>query len=1041
MEDLLEEKYAAGETGFLSLVEMLTKGQKDQTLPELIKRTYESFQSMPHPERKLERAADLYVNIPEEVSETVWVSYLLQKAQKTLTGYIKKYDIAISDIEGDLKLAKAYGPAFLDDRALLKSLMNVSGDHAELVTALDGISFMKLGALRGYEDTDFRDRLKALREEMKKAVQSIRDTLEETPEEICQELQKIAPAARELAELVKEYSRRFLEAKTKAGMLEFNDVSQYAHRLLWRTTPDGMDVPTTEALLVADRYDEVVVDEYQDTNSLQDEIFHAITGNGRNLIMVGDVKQSIYGFRYAEPEGFVDKLRRYAVHGTVERGHRKISLNRNYRSSGGVIDYINFVFTCLMKKEQGGIDYDQEQRLYLGREDGSYHKTEVIYLSERDSNLPKREYEAQVVALRIREMVEKGVAITDKGQDRPVRYGDFAILLRSAKNRMPIYEKALLRLGIPVTTSRAPGLYSTPEGEFVLSLLSVVDNPYNDVALLAVLTSPAFGFTPGELGRIRLQDKKASFIQALRQNGEAGDEKSRLAVAKIDRWRSARMELRLGLLIRQIYDDLSLPTLCLTGEDGEERLHNIYLIAGEAEHYESRGGLTSFLKAAARAVENNNEPDAAPHTDAGDSVHLLTIHQSKGLQYPVVALVDTTTPFNTRSLSDEAIYHKNMGFGFKIRDREKGIRYGTVTHKAVRQCAIEEQSAEELRIFYVALTRAQEKLLLFATYPDAEKSISDLAHTADLEDLMTASSCYADWFSAAGLFSREGSELLISMGVRPIDRSGEECAAEYTFYHPDEESPEQEQDREAEITRPEPLEIPEGLFERYRGEYAVNLPTKRTATEIKDTVKNPELFEKGDITYTPRPERKPAFLSGRGLSAAERGTAVHLALQLIRLDKTGTREGVEEELDRLLRGKYLTPEARKSISGDRLHRFFTSDLGKRLCGAEKVWRELKFTLLEDAGRFAPEAVGKGESVLLQGIVDCAFEEGGDLILIDYKSDYLGREDDPVCHARNRGYDKQLAVYAEALERIIGKPVKEGWIYFTARSQAELLLKR
>ena len=1040
MEDLLEEKYASAEAGFLALVEMLTKGQKDQTLPELIKHTYESFQSMPHPERKLMDAAKLYRDVPENVSETIWVSYLLQKAKKTVDGYIKKYESVIRDIQDDSRLAKAYGPAFLDDFEMLKRVSEAAESHGNFALQLQAVTFARLGSLRGYEDTDFRDRLKALRDDMKKEIQSLQSVFEETPEEIADELKKMAPAAQELANLVREYSVRFLEAKTKAGILEFNDVSQYAHRLLWRTTPEGMDVPTSEALVVADRYDEVVVDEYQDTNSLQDEIFHAITRNGRNLIMVGDVKQSIYGFRYAEPEGFVEKLHRYVSHDTTDQGNRKISLNRNYRSSGGVIDYINFVFSHLMKKEQGGIDYNEEQKLYLGREDDSYHKTEVIYLSEADSSLSKREYEAQMVAKRIQELVESGLMINDKGGERPIRYGDFAILLRSAKNRMPIYEKALLRAGIPVTTSRAPGLYSTPEGEFVLSLLSVVDNPYNDVALLAVLTSPAFGFSPGELGKIRLMDRKTAFIRALRLHGEAGNEKSRKAVESIEAWREARMELRLGLLIRQIYDELSLAALCLSGEDGEEKLRNIYLIASEAEKFESRGGLTAFLKAAARAIENGSEPDAAPHADEGDAVHLLTIHQSKGLQYPVVALVDTTAPFNTRSLSDEAIYHKSMGFGFKIRDRERGIRYGTITHKAVRLCAIEEQNAEELRILYVALTRAQEKLLIFATYPNAEKTISEMAHTIDPDNMMSASSSYADWLTAAGLCSREGSDLLISLGVRPVEKSGEKSTAEYHIVHPVESEEGNRKEEEEAFAPIESMEIPEGIFEEYPYLYAVSLPTKRTVTELKDTVKNPELFEPGEAMHIPRTERKPAFLSGRGLSAAERGTAVHLALQLIRFDKT-TRKGVEEELDRLLRGKFLTPEARKSISGERLYRFFASELGERLRHADKVWREMKFTLLEDAGRFSPEALGKGESILLQGIVDCAFLEGEKLILIDYKSDYLSQEEDPVLHAKQRGYDKQLAVYAEALERIIGKPVTEGWIYFTARSKAELLLKR
>ena len=1038
---LLEERYAAGDPAFLALSDMLSHGRNDDILSELIERIYRTFRSMPLPDEKLEAAAASFSAHRGDIAETVWGSLLLGDAREKLQTEKKRMEAALDCIAEDEKLTKAYAPAYAEDVRQLEKLLACAHGWDTLGKALSEITFSKLGALRNFGDAALQERLKAVREQYKKTVGELQECFSEGSESIGKDLERLAPAAGALAALVKDFSVRYLAAKTKKRILEYDDVSQYAYALLWRRAPDGSMVRTAEAERIADRYDEVIVDEYQDTNRLQDDIFHAITRGGRNLLMVGDVKQSIYGFRNAEPEAFVEKLAGYRPLAEAKSGlPRKQSLNLNYRSSGGVIDYTNFVFSRLMKKETGGIAYDDEQKLFLGRTDGARFASEMYFLSAGTSESTARAAEAKEIARYIKKTVEDGVMLPERdGGARRITYGDFAILLRSANDRYAFYEKALRDAGIPVAPPRAPALYSLPEGEFVLALLSTVDNPANDIMLLTVLTSPVYGFSPDELAAIRTEDKKAAFIEALRKHAAAGDEKCRDFLRHLSRWRSRRSEIGLGMLVREIYDDISLPALLMADGEGEERVENIYLIASLAEKYDNRGGLSAYLRGTARAVESGNQPEGASRAAGESAVQIMTIHHSKGLQFPFVILADTASRFNTRSLAESVIFHKSMGFGFKIHDTERGIRYQTLSHRAVKLLSEKTQCEEELRILYVALTRAMEKLVIFVTSADAESYIRKVATQLDENRITTTYRSYGEWLTAAALLSEEGAALRRTAGLETI-KAGEKSGAVYTLSGVDnretEDIPAADPKETAVIL---PVEIPEGLLDAYPCQYAVSLPTRLTATEVKETVRNPELFEESGKRYQTRREKRPAYLTERGLSASERGNAIHLALRLIDLKKTHSREDIRAEISRMAKKRWITAEEAEAIDPGRLAVFFASELGKRLCTSPAVKRELKFTLLDDAGKYDPALKGKGEKILLQGIIDCAFREDDAWVLIDYKSDRLKAGEDMARHTLERGYRKQLEVYAEALSRMTELPVREGWVFYTSRGAAVSIL--
>ena len=1036
LEDLLEEKYAEASPEFLHMTGLFTRGRRDDALCRMIESTYRAFRSMPDPKKKLHRAVALYEDAGTPVGETVWGRILLDEARRNLDRFFRVYGETEREILREPEGLEAPLALLLEEKARLEDARSAGYGWDRFRACLERFEFPTFPAGKRNLPEEAKARraaYKGLRDRLKEEIRKEKK-LFAADEEACREmLEALRPAAGELERLVLAFSERFLAKKTDRRVLEFDDVSQYVYDLLWRKTPDGSRVPTGEALRISDRYDEVIVDEYQDTNSLQDEIFRAVTHDRKNLVMVGDVKQSIYGFRYAEPEGFVEKLDTYAPLGESGSGARKQALNLNYRSADGVIDAVNRVFSRLMTKEWGGLVYDRDQYLTRGREPSESHPAEVYLLTQAGNADDRRRYEAREIARYIKTLVAKGKMIPDRDGVRPMTYRDAAVLLRSGKGRLDLYEKAFREEGVPVTAEGAVGLYSTPEGEYVLNLLAVVDNPYNDIALLTLLTSPPFAFSPEDLARVRAARKKEPLIRAVRARAGEGDEKSREFLDRLDRWRREKTEKRLGRLVREIYDELGLPSLMRAGEDGEARLQNIYRIASAAEEYEAAGGLASFLRGAALAVENGREPEGVSPASGRDAVRVMTIHKSKGLEFPVVVVAECFTDVLSERGRESVNFEKNAGFGFKLHSPEKEIRYTTLTYEAVNLARRRAATAEELRILYVAMTRARERLALFAVSEDPRKELGAVADLDRDEDHVSPFRDYASWVMAAALdLDRVRTALLSGLTPDLTAASGGllefhwepagTAGGEETGLPPAEEDPEGE----------EGFSWPEDLFRPYPHPYAEELPTKVTVTEIKNAENHQSFFRDPDrdAPARRRETRRPGFLTEKGLTAAEKGSAVHLALRLIDLRKVSSGAEIEGELDRMEKERYLSRAERESVDPERLLAFFSSPLGRRLAGAEKVYREMRFTLTEDGARVDPRLKGQGETVLLQGIVDAAFEEGDGLILIDYKTDRLMPEETPESHLRKEGYDKQLALYAEALTRVTGRPVRERWIWYT-----------
>jgi ATP-dependent helicase/nuclease subunit A len=763
-----------------------------------------------------------------------------------------------------------------------------------------------------------------------------------------------------------------------------------------------------------------MVDEYQDVNAVQEMIFTAVSRSGRNLFMVGDVKQSIYRFRLADLSIFLDKFQRFSDTPDPDAPGERILLRENFRSRKSVLYAANHVFSNIMSHELGEIDYDESAVLIYGATgypDGEEASAELDIIDPEggsdDEEAPERlEQEARFVAGKIRELVDSAVPVYENGVPRPCTWGDFAVLLRSPSGSGAIFHRVLTGEGIPVQSRQGLGFFTSLEVTVAINMLSLIDNPHADVPLISVLRSPAFAFDADELSSIRGCDRTGDYYSALCAAAEGGDEKCRAFLLTLNRLRAAAPDMELGELLWRVYTETDLFALCLAMTDGETRRGNLMRLFEYARSFESGGGngVFAFVSWLRRLEERGEEPEIAPE---GDAVRIMSIHKSKGLEFPFVFLSDLSHRFNKRDMTSPVLLHTDLGLGLKMTDTARGIEYPTLARRAVESRMLREMLSEEMRVLYVGMTRAKERLFMTCTIKNAEKAISalaqDLTSPIPPERLLTASS-FAQWLIQCALLD-EGE--LIKLNIALPGHGG------------------QIQDSAADEAAGEDDACYQLLKSRLDFAYpyadASRLPSKLTATGLKGRVGEAEITGEAQEISPPPVEysfRRAELGSGERLDAAERGTATHMLLQYMDLHATATRESILGELQRLTASGHLTAEQAKAVNVGAIMRFGASPLCRRIMSADEVHREFRFTLLSSAGDYFDAA--DGEQLLLQGVVDCFIVENGKITVIDYKTDRVTQEEVP---GRAEHYAPQVRAYARALERICKLPVAQCLVYF------------
>ena len=1011
LERVLEARYAMGgeNSAFIALADSVGAGRDDNRLVKLVLSLHGKMQCHARPHQWAAEQVEIMRADHADVAETPWGREILSQT-KALAGYWSgELDRLMALMGTQEKISAAYMASVAETAEQIRKLCRCADIGWDRARDSLPISFPRLGVLRNSPDPELSDMIKQRRTACKKAMESVEKSLYADSAALLAQLSSTAPAMEELLKLTLDFDKEYSADKRRAGLVDYSDLEHLTAELL--TEADGS--PSELARSLSRRYSEIMVDEYQDVSRVQDAIFNAISREGKNLFFVGDVKQSIYRFRLADPGIFTEKYLSYAdCDKAAAEEPRRIMLQENFRSRREILDCANAVFSLCMSESLGELDYDEAARLKPGAVyEHSVGVPELMLLElaegdEEEQSPDKLALEAAMVGRKILSLMASDIKI----QGRPLDYGDICLLMRSANAVGGIYRRELSELGIPVAAGQSGDFFTSLEVSVMLSMLAVLDNPHQDIPLIAVLRSPAFGFDADALSAIRACDREGDFYTALCKAAET-DKRCADFVERLETLRRIAPDMGSSRLLWQLIEELDMLAICSAMADGAARRENLMELVELSERFEATGyrGLHRFVLWLRQLAEKNQSGGRAA---SGPGVQIMTVHKSKGLEFPVVFLCDTARRFNRQDSQDVVLVHPQLGLGPKVTDLKKHIEYPSLARNAIRLRAEREMLSEEMRLLYVALTRPREYLFITGALRDAEGLIarSAAAVTVPMQpQVLSSASAPVNWLIYAAL--ADGQQHL---KIRVFDSEGRAVSAE----------------REA-ATATEQGAADTGWLEKrlnfaYPWPEAQSLPSKLTATELKGR----RSADEDSMDAAPKVKQhyfRLPELSGekRPATPTERGIATHLALQYMDFAAAHSRKSIEEEIERLCRERFITAREASLVDTAAIEKLFASPLGQRMRAAQKLRREFKFSVLVDGGEFFSQA--EGEKLLLQGVVDCCLEEAGKLVIIDYKTDNV-RTKEQIAQ-RTALYTGQLRVYALALSRIFGMEVSECLLYF------------
>ena len=1107
IEDIFEELYEEDNEYFKGLVEAYSTAKDDEKLKDIILNLYKFSMSGPWPESWLiEKAEEFNINTLEELDKTKWVEILKDNIRVEVEGFINMYHKAIeliSDTEG----LEAYLDTFRGDLECLENVYeSLNYGLSEIYAALNGVVFTKLKTVRksAVFDENAQGTVKSIRDTVKKKVKSlIEDSFTFTPEESLQGIKDVYPYMKELSRITLDFLDKFNEKKREKNLLDFNDLEHLCLKILIDRDENNNIIPSGVAEHFKEFFDEVLVDEYQDSNNVQETIIDLVSrknSDDPNVFMVGDVKQSIYRFRQAKPELFLDKYSRYPL---ASGGKEiKIQLYKNFRSRDEVLRGVNFIFKMVMSNVVGELEYTDDEALHLGATflenqeedsevggsielhiiDKSGNEAEEVVEEELQESEEEEEavdaisLEAKLVSKRIKELFEakdgKRFKVFDKEtkEYRDVKYKDIVILLRATKNWSEIFLDELGAEGIPVYADTGSGYFESIEIRTIMSLLKIIDNPLQDVPMIAVLKSPIMGFTAEELSEIRLLNKEKYFYEIIKdiydEKYEVSDTlkaKCNKVISDLEKWRNKTIYTPIDEFIWYLYMDTAYYGYVGAMPNGTLRQANLKILFQRAKQYESTSfkGLFNFITFINKLRKSSGDMGSAKILGENeDVVRIMSIHKSKGLEFPIVFTCGMGKQFNLMDLSNSILFHEELGFGPDFVNLNNRNSYSTLAKEAIKKRIRLETLSEEMRILYVAFTRAKEKLIITGATRDLDKSIKNWVSAASLDENIILPSevlkgkSYLDWIAMAICKHRQGEELR------------EQCGASRELIVDDFSNWDVQMWRKSDILGDKNLEpvdkieentlnitatnisvdkeIKRRLGYKYQYEEGSILPSNVSVSDLKrkdlqyeDEAETLEIFREKEII-------KPKFLQEeKGFTAAEKGTLMHYVMLRLDFDRVGSVAEIKKQIEELVLNKSLTEKEAKVIRYTKIFNFFKSDLGKRILKAHEegrmVHRELPFFTEISSLDINPELnkeIYQNEKIRLQGIIDGFFKEEDGIVLFDYKTDYLeeGNEDEII-----ERYMVQMKYYKEALEKVTESRVKEVYLYLFALDK-EVLLK-
>ena len=1045
------------------LADMFGSDRGDDILMDTVSRMYTYARSLAWPEHWLKEAARAYDVAPDAViDDMVWAGPIKDAVRRILEEDARLYDGVLYH----LRQREAFAPAcdtFVAEQAALRQAAQARSwnDLSRFVRAID---FPRLKSLRKLSDDDKAvwERCKKVRDDVKKDVIKTLQAVyfSATPEEWLDGMRAMKPIMDGLVTLTLDFAKAYGAAKKEKGWIDFSDLEHFCLQIL--LAPDASPehpVPSAAAEELRSQYEEVFIDEYQDTNGVQELITRLVSGED-NRFMVGDIKQSIYRFRLADPTLFLEKYQSFSR--DEKAVQRCIDLGRNFRSVPVVLDAVNAVFSRAMTAEAAGRDYGEREKLYAGRQApdderwiGGPVEVDIVPTpsdEEDDDGSTAFEKECRFIAGRIGELLASGrMAARKDGTLEPLSYRHIVVLLRSMAGKADVLIQALQEGGIPSYAEQSGGYFAAVEVQVMLALLRCIDNPEQDLAMAAVLRSPLVGLDETALAGVRLAgdgtlwQNLPAFVASL---PDGVDEKEDLQqfMAAFDSWRTYSRRHGVAELLQRLYDDTAYVDFVGAMPGGDVRQANLKALYDRARQYEEAGfrGLFRYLQLMDKMKEDGL--DLAPAkvvSEKEDVVRIMSIHKSKGLEFPVVFVADMGKAFNRRDTQDQILFHNRLGIGLKQYDPEWRMSYPTLIWSGIAAQLRWEGTAEEERILYVAMTRARDQLILTGHSSHIDRDWQ--RWTSRLNPAQAKS--YFDWVMPAALapfgakadadYARPGAAWQDAIWQVRIARAVPAGTVEEGAYDGE---PRLEALRRGDLTgTPVPSWLDEQLSWQYAYPQAVRTAAKFSVSEVKRRYQELHSDELQDEAALSVPAAAviptapgeddafatlPSWLAGEeaAVSGAQRGTALHKALQYITPAADQTTATLRREIDAFVRQGLLSREEAKLVYVPVLAAFCQSDIGRRMAESPELHREYPFTVLLAGGDPLPETE-TGEQILIQGVIDCLFREDDAWILVDYKSDRLETAD-----AFRSRYAVQLALYKRAVEQITHRPVEETYIY-------------
>ena len=1102
IEEVFEEFYEEKEDDFYKLVESYSEKRGDTNLQHMILSIYSFVMSSPYPMKWLEDSVnDFNIDDNFDFSTSKWARIILDTIKIQVGGIVHNFDKALEMVEGIEEL-DTFADKLKIEYKMIKNLLDSCDktwqDAYKAAISLEFENYVK-GVKRipkGAEEyiKDAKDKAKKIRDDAKKSLESIQNsTFNKNISALNKEIEMLYPIVNALSKILKRFIELYSARKREKGIIDFNDIEHFALAILTKTDENGSVKPSDVALEYRDKFYEIFIDEYQDSNFVQEVLLSTIAKiETPNRFMVGDVKQSIYRFRQAKPEIFLEK---YATYGT-EKGdkNRKIMLYKNFRSRKEVIDSCNYIFENIMSKNIGEIEYTEDEALNLGASFKENLDENVIvagpteiHLMEKaqkqeeepkDEEYPEEELdniqlEARMVGKIIKNLMSpdkegKVYKVYDKKLDnyRVVDFKDIVILLRATSAWAPVFADELINMGIPTYADTGMGYFDTIEIKTVMAFLRIIDNPMQDIPLLSVLKSPILpctSFTPEDFIDIRLENQNTNLYECIRLISENEDEKKkeirekcRIFLRELKEYKEKSLYMSTDEFLWHLYMKSGYYAYVGALPSGSQRQANLKILFERAKQFEETSfkGIFNFINFIDKIKKSNSDMGSAKTLGENSNVvRIMSIHKSKGLEFPIVFCSAMSKNFNTMDFKKDMLYHYELGFGPQLVDIDRRISYPSIAKEALKYKMNLENLSEEMRILYVALTRAKEKLILTGAVKDIPATLRKWGKNLDGNnpvsqyDVLKAKN-YLDWIMPSVLKHKDFKEIRKDYEIDVISQSNHDSKWSFDTWQRDDvivEEREEETNIESLLSEMEEkskdVDYTEEIREKLNYSYPYKESVKVSASISVSEIKKMQSTHEEDYSEHMYEEKitlkRPLFIqedeAKNKISPQERGTIVHLVMEVLDLNRINTINEIKSQIEDLIKREIISEKQSLVINPFKIYKFFKSEIGKRALSSHFIKREqsiysqikMNDIYLNNEDIQNNRAIYEEESLMLRGIIDLYFEEDDEIVIVDYKTDYITEENKQEVIDR---YKKQLDLYAEALTKLTGKKVKEKYLY-------------